>query len=69
MVAARRKQRDELTPAEGWKLFDATARRCAGMSGEEFVRRWDAGELGTVADVDGTPLMDVVMALPFARAR
>lgn len=34
----------ELTPEEARAVFDRTARRLLGISGEEFVRRWEAGD-------------------------
>ena len=34
----------ELTREEGRALFDKTCREKLGISGEEFARRWDAGE-------------------------
>lgn len=34
----------ELTEEEGRALFDRAARRKLGISGEEFLRRLDAGE-------------------------
>jgi len=34
-----------LTTTEARALFDRDTRRILGMSSEEFVRRWDAGEL------------------------
>ena len=33
-----------LPPDEAAGLFEREARRLAGMSGEEFLARWDAGE-------------------------
>lgn len=53
-----------LTPEQGRELFDRQARRRLGMSGEEFIRAWDAGEFGERDDSD---LMGLVMMLPFAR--
>ena len=50
-----------LTHEEALEVFDARAREIAGMSGEEFLRRWDAGEF---PDPDGTPLMRLVMLIP-----
>lgn len=35
----------ELTPEEAWELFDRQARAWLGISGEEFLRRYDAGEI------------------------
>jgi hypothetical protein len=48
-------------------MFDRIARKNMGISGAEFLRRWDAGEFeGTDWDsIDG--LRAVAMALPLAR--
>jgi|GEM_PF-857551 len=35
---------DAFTPEEANNLFDATARRYMGISGDEFLQRWDNGE-------------------------
>ena len=58
----------ELTPDEGMAYFDREARRLVGMSGEEFLRRWDAGEFQPVPDETEADrrLVSLVMALPFA---
>ena len=40
----------ELTPEEGRAFFDEQARTLAGMSGEEFLRRLDAGEFDEILD-------------------
>ena len=54
-----------MTAEEGREMFDQVARRRLGMSGDEFIRRWDAGEF------DGEPerldVMDVAMLLPLVR--
>lgn len=34
----------EVTPEEGRELVDQAARKYLHMSGDEFLRRWDAGE-------------------------
>ncbi len=39
-----------LTDEEARAAFDAEARRVMGMSGEEFLRRYDAGEFDDVPD-------------------
>ncbi len=36
---------DELTPEEAREVFEADIRRLLGISGDEFLRRYDAGEL------------------------
>lgn len=53
-----------LTPEQGREMFDRQARLRLGMSGEEFIRAWDAGEFGGRDDSD---LMGLAMLLPFAR--
>ena len=55
----------ELTREEGQALFDARARAALGISGEEFLRRWDAGEY---ANVDRSEVIRVALLIPFARA-
>jgi hypothetical protein len=40
----------ELTPEEAWARFDGLARQHLGMSGEEFLRRLDAGEFEEIVD-------------------
>lgn len=48
-------------------IFAEKGRRYLGISGEEFLRKWDAGEIGPVPDTaEARPLMRVVIALPFA---
>lgn len=39
-----------LSPEEGRRMFDAAARRIAGISGDEFIRRYDAGEEAEIPD-------------------
>lgn len=40
----------ELSPEEAWADFDATARRYLDLTGEEFLRRLDAGEFEPIID-------------------
>ena len=35
----------ELSPEEAWELFDRQAQAWLGISGEEFLRRYEAGEI------------------------
>jgi hypothetical protein len=60
-----------LTPEEAREQFDARARELMGISGEEFLRRLDAGEYDEIYDKTSHPHgMDVVeleMMRPFAR--
>lgn len=57
----------EVTPEEGRQLFDAEARRWLGMSGEEFLCAWDAGEIDPNDPERHSRIMHVVMLIPFAR--
>ena len=54
----------ELTREQGRALLDKAARRYLGMSGEEFIRRWEAGEF---ADDDRYQVVHLAMLLPFAQ--
>lgn len=70
MVSGNKESRGCATglDAEGYDdLFDQIARKNLNMSGQEFLRRWDAGEFRD-ADWDAVPgLLAVAMALPLAR--
>jgi hypothetical protein len=57
----------ELTEKQSWKLFDRPVHYYLGVSGEEFVVRWESGQY---KGPDAEPSrMSVVMLLPFARSR
>jgi hypothetical protein len=57
---------DELDARAGAALFDEIARTYMGISGAEFIRRWQAG-LYEHSDWDEVPgLAEVATALPFA---
>jgi hypothetical protein len=65
MVATRKaKQPHLLSQEERWEIFDRQSRRYLGMSGEDFLRAWDAGAM---PDPDRPEVMRVVMLLPLAR--
>ena len=56
------------TEQEGQALFDYQARKELGISGEEFLARWDAGEYRNLADaVTGRKIERLAMLIPFAR--
>jgi hypothetical protein len=58
----------QLTEEEGIAFFDEQARLEMGMSGEEFLRRWDAGEFRPIPDTrEGWKIGRLVMLMPFAR--
>ena len=55
-----------LSEKECVELFDKNARHYLGMSGPEFLEKWDAGEI----DVDGSDhcnIIPVVMLMPWGR--
>ena len=55
----------ELSDEEGRELFDLQARRYLGMSGEEFVLRWEAGEFNEGRE--NPAVVRLAMLLPFAK--
>jgi hypothetical protein len=56
-----------VTPEEGAAIFDRQARALVGLSGEEFLRRWDAGEFRDTADTPGhLHVMRLVASMPFS---
>jgi hypothetical protein len=55
-----------LFPEEAAELFDQQARKALGISGEEFLRRWDAGEIPPVPDTPkAREFGKLVMLLPW----
>lgn len=56
------------THEEGRALFDRHARKALGISGDEFLKRWDAGKYRPVPDTaEGRKVSRLVMLMPFAR--
>ena len=56
------------SPAEGRKLFHRQARRLLGLSGEEFLRRWDASDYGNIPDApESRGIMSGVYLIAFGR--
>ena len=55
---------EELTREEGRALFEQRAQEWLGMSGEEFIRKLEAGE---IEDPDRTPVIMLALMIPFAR--
>ena len=52
------------TPEERRAIFDELARSTLGISGPEFVERWNAGEW---RDDHRSAVIELVIMLPFAR--
>ena len=55
---------EELSREDGREMFGRAARGTLGISGEEFLARWDAGDY---ADADDPAVTPVAMLIPFAR--
>ena len=55
----------ELSAEEGRELFDKTARRLLGLSGDEFLARWDSGDYRD--ERENMAVTKVAMLIPFAR--
>jgi hypothetical protein len=57
-----------LEDEESRAFFDAQAHRLMGISGEDFIRRYDAGEYeDTPDDPQHHGITELVMLLPFGR--
>lgn len=58
----------QLSYAEGRFFFDEKARSLLGISGEEFLRRLDAGEYDDIEEDEvGRKIVRLIMAVPFVR--
>lgn len=66
MSTARSLRDDDpnLSPEEAQALFDQLARESLGISGDEFLRRWDAGEY---EGVDTPEVIEMYMLLGLVR--
>ncbi len=57
-----------VTDEEAHAIFDREARQVMGMSGEEFLRRYDAGEFDDMPDDnDHLDYWGLVLSIPFGR--
>ena len=54
----------EVSPEEGWEILDRQARERLGMSGEEFIRKWEANEF---EDPDQSDIIFLSFMIPFTR--
>lgn len=57
----------EMTREEAREFFDEQARAWLGMSGEEFMRAWDAGEFDEGEGPERTDVTAVALLLGFGR--
>ena len=55
-----------VTPEEGAEILDRQARKYLGMSGEEFVRRYEAGDFEDPCD---TNIARISMLIPLTRPK
>ena len=56
-----------VTPAEMRRRFELRARRDFKMSGDEFIRKWEAGEFGDLDDPYRPDLWDLARLVPFVK--
>ena len=57
-----------VSPEDGRRMFDEVARKWTGMSGDEFIERWEAGEFAEIPDdLAHRRYVDLVLLIPFAR--
>jgi hypothetical protein len=57
-----------LTETEGHRLFEEQVQKYLGISGSEFLQRWDAGEYDEIADDPDHPeIMRLAALIPFGR--
>jgi hypothetical protein len=54
----------ELTREEGRAMFDRNAREWLGMSGDEFIEKWESGE---IEDPDRSDVIMLAIMIPFGR--
>ena len=58
----------EVTDEEGRRMFDEAAQEWLGITGEEFLRRYDAGEYADLVESeDIRRIVDLYLMIPFAR--
>lgn len=59
-----------VSPEEGRRMFDEVAREWAGMNGDEFIRRYEAGEYADMVESeDNRYVVDLVLMIPLARQK
>ncbi len=56
---------EQFTDEEARDIFDRASWRNLNMSGDEFIRRYDAGEYDEDPDLPG--IMSMILLLPLAR--
>lgn len=57
-----------MPPEQGRAFFDREARRVTGLSGDDFLRRYDAGEIVEDDETSlGREVMYVIMLISFGR--
>lgn len=55
---------DQINAAQGADILDRAAKKRLGITGAEFVSRWDRGDY---ADLDHVTVMEVAALIPLAR--
>lgn len=58
---------NDMSEQDAAEVFDGIARRELGISGSEFLRRWDAGEYESTDRDDLDGLSEVIAAMSLVR--
>lgn len=59
-----------IDPEEGRREFEAMVQKLMGITSNEFIRRFEAGEYWEIADEEGhRHIGDLIMMIPLARAK
>lgn len=71
MIERNPERPSSILPAdEAVAMFDREARRVTGMSGPEFLAKWNAGrheDVDLCSTREGRGLLDLVLLIPFGR--
>lgn len=57
-----------ISPDEGRRLFEEMAHELLNISGQEFIRRWDAGEFKDIPDIpENADILYLSFLIPLGR--
>lgn len=54
----------DVTLEEGWEILERRARETLGMSAEEFIEKWEAGEIGAP---DRSEILSIAFLIPYVK--
>lgn len=58
---------EEISDEDAQRIFDEVAQRKLGISGEEFLRRWDSGRYASLPE-ENPRAQEVAMLIPLVRS-